>query len=180
VALPISTLPAAILWADRTIDAACHSPDQRVFLVAPERLPHLDIFEGFPTKDGTGVRDYIHVSDLVGAHARSDHLGWRQVAHAELWLRPWLFRARVVDTVSDHSRRLPTKQALRRLGDVRRVGRRSHQSRTDLSWRPKHDDPKEIVTSATPGAALNSVWAQRNYPRLDLAIIRPALEYGIS
>jgi len=33
-------------------------------------VPHLGIFgTDFPTPDGTGVRDYIHVSDLIGAHA---------------------------------------------------------------------------------------------------------------
>ncbi len=32
-------------------------------------MPHLDIFgTDYPTRDGTGVRDYIHVSDLVDAH----------------------------------------------------------------------------------------------------------------
>src|SRR5271165_244419 len=34
------------------------------------RVPELDIFgTDYPTPDGTGVRDYIHVRDLVAAHA---------------------------------------------------------------------------------------------------------------
>src|SRR5271156_2396020 len=38
--------------------------------VALGRVPQLDIFgTDYPTPDGTGVRDYIHVSDLVAAHA---------------------------------------------------------------------------------------------------------------
>ena len=37
--------------------------------VAAGRLPELSIFGGdYPTPDGTGVRDYIHVSDLVQGH----------------------------------------------------------------------------------------------------------------
>lgn len=37
--------------------------------VAVGKLPHLNIFgNDYPTKDGTGVRDYIHVTDLAGGH----------------------------------------------------------------------------------------------------------------
>jgi UDP-glucose 4-epimerase len=33
------------------------------------KRPHVEIFgEDYPTPDGTGIRDYIHVSDLVAAH----------------------------------------------------------------------------------------------------------------
>ena len=42
---------------------------KRAAQVALGRVPHLDIFgTDYPTPDGTGVRDYIHVSDLVAAH----------------------------------------------------------------------------------------------------------------
>lgn len=37
--------------------------------VATGKLPHVKIFgNDYPTKDGTGIRDYIHVEDLAGAH----------------------------------------------------------------------------------------------------------------
>lgn len=37
--------------------------------VAAEVLPRLQVFGGdYPTEDGTGVRDYIHVVDLAGGH----------------------------------------------------------------------------------------------------------------
>ena len=39
-------------------------------LVALGKLPELLIFgDDYPTPDGTGIRDYIHVTDLVSAHA---------------------------------------------------------------------------------------------------------------
>jgi UDP-glucose 4-epimerase len=45
---------------------------KRASQVALGRVPHLDIFGiDYPTADGTGVRDYIHVSDLVDAHMRA-------------------------------------------------------------------------------------------------------------
>ena len=39
--------------------------------------PHMEVFgTDYPTKDGTCIRDYIHVSDLIAAHVQAlDHLG---------------------------------------------------------------------------------------------------------
>ena len=43
---------------------------KRACQVALGRVPYLGIFgTDYPTPDGTGIRDYIHVSDLIGAHA---------------------------------------------------------------------------------------------------------------
>ena len=40
--------------------------------VATGELPHLSVFgNDYPTKDGTGVRDYIHVVDLADGHVRA-------------------------------------------------------------------------------------------------------------
>ncbi len=40
--------------------------------VAVGRQPHLNVFGGdYPTKDGTGVRDYIHVVDLAIGHIKA-------------------------------------------------------------------------------------------------------------
>jgi UDP-glucose 4-epimerase len=53
--------------------------------VASGELQSLDIFgNDYPTADGTGVRDYIHVVDLAEGHAAAlsflqDHTGWHAV-----------------------------------------------------------------------------------------------------
>ena len=40
--------------------------------VAVGKLPHLNVFgDDYPTADGTGVRDYIHVVDLVKGHVKA-------------------------------------------------------------------------------------------------------------
>jgi UDP-glucose 4-epimerase len=40
--------------------------------VAAGKLPHLNVFgNDYPTHDGTGVRDYIHVVDLAQAHLKA-------------------------------------------------------------------------------------------------------------
>ena len=50
---------------------------KRACQVALGLYPQLEIFgTDFPTPDGTGVRDYIHVSDLIAAHLLAlEHLG---------------------------------------------------------------------------------------------------------
>ena len=53
-----------------TIEPTRHASDQTRLPGGVGRVPQLDIFgTDYPTPDGTGVRDYIHVSDLVAAHA---------------------------------------------------------------------------------------------------------------
>ncbi len=65
--------------------------------VAAGVRPSLSIFgTDYPTPDGTGVRDYIHVEDLASAHLSAlDYLQQGgDVDHAQLRLRPRLQRAR--------------------------------------------------------------------------------------
>ena len=59
--------------------------------------PHMEVFgTDYPTKDGTCIRDYIHVSDLIAAHVQAlDHLGeGGESLVDELRLRPRLYRVR--------------------------------------------------------------------------------------
>jgi UDP-glucose 4-epimerase len=125
---------------------------KRACQVALERLPHLEIFgTDFATKDGTGVRDYIHVTDLVGAHALAlDHL---ESGGTSLTLNCGYGHGFSVREVADMvskiiGRRLPTKEAPRRLGDAAELVADSTSLKRTFSWRPQHDDLEEIVTTA--------------------------------
>ena len=79
------------------VDADRDAPDQgRVRRRRSGSAPKMDIFgTDYPTPDGTCVRDYIHVTDLVEAHALLlDHLrGGRRQHDAQLRLRAGLFGA---------------------------------------------------------------------------------------
>ena len=56
----------------RATASATTLPDSPVLQVATGRLPHVTIFGAdYPTRDGTCVRDYIHVEDLADAHVRA-------------------------------------------------------------------------------------------------------------
>jgi UDP-glucose 4-epimerase len=125
---------------------------KRACQVGLGRVPQLDIFgTDFPTPDGTGVRDYIHVSDLVDAHLLAlEHLanGGQSVAmncgygHGES-VRDVI---RAVSRVIGHQ--LPTVESPRRPGDPPALIADSTKLKTELGWRPKHDDLEAIVASA--------------------------------
>ncbi len=62
--------------------------------VAVGRLPHLRVFgNDYATRDGTGVRDYIHVVDLARGHIAALNYLARgpQLAVHNLGYRPWIF-----------------------------------------------------------------------------------------
>ena len=96
--------------------------------------PKMDVFgTDYPTPDGTCIRDYIHVSDLVRAH--SDALGlsaWRRrLGDAQLRLRPRLLGAR-----GDRDREARVRRRFQ--GGVRRPAtRRSGADRRRLRSRAR-------------------------------------------
>lgn len=116
------------------------------------RVSHLDIFgTDYPTPDGTGVRDYIHVSDLVGAHALAlEHL--RAGGAAMVMNCGYGHGASVRQVIAAIERvvghKLPVKEAPRRAGDPPSLVSDSRLIRRTLGWMPAHDDLDEIVAHA--------------------------------
>lgn len=112
----------------------------------------VDIFgTDYPTPDGTGVRDYIHVTDLVEAHALLlQHL---RGGGDSLTLNCGYGRGYSVRQVIDMVREVAgteftVREAPRRPGDAASVVARADKVRELLGWRPAHDDLEEIVTAA--------------------------------
>src|SRR5690242_9245644 len=94
---------------------------KRACQVALGRVPQLDIFgTDYPTPDGTGVRDYIHVADLVDAHLLAlDHLANGGSARAlNCGYGRGVSVREVIDAVSQVvGRALPAVESPRRPGD---------------------------------------------------------------
>jgi UDP-glucose 4-epimerase len=125
---------------------------KRACQAALGRIPGLEIFGAdFPTPDGTGVRDYIHVMDLVDAHIlalaslRADgpseiyNCGYgRGLSVREI--------VRSVETASNQA--IPVSVAPRRPGDPPMIVANSAKLKTDLGWCPRFSDLNKIVGSA--------------------------------
>ena len=125
---------------------------RRACQVALGRVPHLDIFgTDYPTQDGTGVRDYIHVSDLVDAHLLAlDYLakGGSSVALNCGYGRGASVREVVKAVSRVIGRDLPFVESPRRPGDPPALIADATRLTADFGWRPKHDDLHEIIATA--------------------------------
>jgi UDP-glucose 4-epimerase len=116
------------------------------------RAPSIGIYGvDYETPDGTGVRDYIHVSDLVEAHALAlAHLraGGESGAFNCGYGRGFSVRE-VITAVEDASgRSLEVQELPRRPGDLPSVIADASRLRTELGWMPRHDSLGEIVRDA--------------------------------
>ena len=116
--------------------------------------PQIDVFgTDYPTPDGTCIRDYIHVTDLVRAH--SDALAYLRGGgasrDAQLRLWPRLLRARGDRRGQARLRLSRTSRSSSRAGGPA-TRRRSSPLPTAFAprcdWQPQFDDLNTIVSHA--------------------------------
>ncbi|PTM41216.1 UDP-glucose 4-epimerase GalE [Bosea sp. 124] len=112
----------------------------------------LEVFgTDYPTPDGTGIRDYIHVTDLARAHlAALDHL---RADGASLTLNCGYGRGYSVNEVVAMVKKVsgvdfPVVYSGRRAGDPAALVARADRIRAELAWQPQHDDLEQIVQQA--------------------------------
>lgn len=120
--------------------------------VALGQRDHLEIFgDDYDTPDGTGVRDYIHVSDLAEAHwSALEYLrqGGEAIALNCGYGKGFSVRE-VIETLEEViGRKLPVKTGPRRAGDIGSIIADNTKIKSLLGWEPKHDDLKGIIKSA--------------------------------
>jgi len=112
----------------------------------------VDVFGAdYPTPDGTCIRDYIHVSDLVQAHC--DALAYLRAGGDSLTLNCGYGRGFSVLEVIDTVKRVSgvdftVELAPRRLGDPARVVAAPDRARSVLKWQPHFEDLGTIVSHA--------------------------------
>ncbi len=107
--------------------------------------------EDYPTPDGTGIRDYIHVSDLAEAHVLAlNHLrggGASDVMNCG-YGHGYSVREVLRSVEAASGAPLPIEVAPRRPGDGPALVAGADRIRAVLGWRPRYDDLDEIVRTA--------------------------------
>lgn len=113
---------------------------------------HIDVFgTDYPTRDGTCVRDYIHVTDLVAAHMQA--LVFLRGGGESLVANCGYGHGYSVHDVLEAVRRahgadFDIRAAGRRPGDAVSIVADATKAREVLGWTPEHDNLDEIVASA--------------------------------
>ncbi|ARC87246.1 UDP-glucose 4-epimerase GalE [Rhodovulum sp. MB263] len=133
-----------------------HDPETHLIPVMLEaiegRRPALTIHgTDYPTPDGTCIRDYIHVSDLVAAHVLG--LGWLLAGKGSrvfnlgtgtgYSVREVIEAAQAVTGCS-----VPHSEGPRRGGDAVRLVSGSARAETELGWSPTRSDLPTMIEDA--------------------------------
>jgi UDP-glucose 4-epimerase len=105
----------------------------------------------YPTPDGTCVRDYIHVEDLVDAHFLA--LQYLEAGNPSAAFNLGNGRGFSNREIIEAARRvtgkpIPVTEAPRRPGDPAVLVASSEKAEKVLGWKPKHPDIEEIIADA--------------------------------
>jgi UDP-glucose 4-epimerase len=132
-----------------------HDPETHlipiVLQAAAGRRPQVEVYgDDYPTRDGTCVRDYIHVVDLARAHilalsgleerSRIYNLGCGGSGYS---VNEVIETARTVT-----GREITVRMGARRAGDPAVLIASSERIKRELGWQPEMQDLKVIIESA--------------------------------
>jgi UDP-glucose 4-epimerase len=132
-----------------------HSPETHliplVLQVPLGQREHITVFgNDYPTRDGTCVRDYVHIVDLAQAHILAmenlDRLGSRVY---NLGNGEGFTVLEVIETarrITGHP--IPHIMGERRPGDVATLVASSESIQRELGWQPQHPRLEDIIGSA--------------------------------
>jgi UDP-glucose 4-epimerase len=132
-----------------------HDPETHlipnVLYVAAGLQPHVNVFgRDYPTRDGTCVRDYIHVVDLARAHVLALGILDQRSAIYNLGCGGKGYSVKEVIQVAQEvtGKEIPVKFAERRPGDPPVLIASSEKIKAELGWTPESQDLRKIVDSA--------------------------------
>ncbi|MFD1672861.1 UDP-glucose 4-epimerase GalE [Agrilactobacillus yilanensis] len=133
-----------------------HNPETHlipiILEVAQGKRDKLKIFgDDYPTKDGTNIRDYVHVVDLADAHILAiqrlldggDSDAFNLGSSTGFSNKEILEAARKATDMA-----IPAEMAPRRAGDPSTLIADSTKARQVLGWAPQYDDVEKIIKTA--------------------------------
>jgi len=114
---------------------------------------HVAIFgDDLPTDDGTGVRDYIHVSDLAAAHVLALEALIAEPGKSSTFNCGYGRGFSVIEVLNavDRVANVSIERRIepRRAGDPPKLISDNSAILAALPWRPKHDDLDQIIADA--------------------------------
>ncbi len=133
-----------------------HQPESHLIPLAMQaalgQRPPLKLFgTNYPTRDGTCVRDYIHVSDLARAHL----LALNALEQGEgqlifnLGSEKGFTNFEVIETIGKVlDKKVPFEKAPRRPGDPDTLIASSKKIREQLGWKPEYTDIEAIIKTS--------------------------------
>lgn len=132
-----------------------HQPEShlipRVLRVAIGEEAEVKIFgDDYPTRDGSAVRDYIHIRDLASAHIMTlEALQEKEQLVYNLGNGKGYSVKEVIETARKVSgQAIPAVVTPRRAGDPARLVASSERIRKELDWEPEIPDLEDIIASA--------------------------------
>ncbi|WP_186564727.1 UDP-glucose 4-epimerase GalE [Lawsonibacter celer] len=142
-------------WHDGSIGED-HRPETHlipvILQVAQGKRDKLSLFGAdYPTRDGTCVRDYIHVEDLIDAHFLAlEYLKEGNPSAAfNLGNGQGFSNREIIEAarkVTGHP--IPVTEEGRRPGDPATLIASSQKAMDVLGWKPRHPDVEDVIASA--------------------------------
>ncbi len=116
-----------------------------------KKVPKVKIFgNNYETKDGTCIRDYIHVTDLADIHIKG--LGYLKKNKKSFILNCGYGKGysvqQIVNIFKDIKKNVFVEYLKRRPGDIAQVYSNTKKFKKLLNWKPKHNNIKKIILSA--------------------------------
>ena len=143
-----------------------HAPETHLIPLildaAVGRRSHIGIFgTDYPTRDGSAIRDYIHVQDLANAHIRA--LQYLEKGGESCAVNLGTGNGHSVREMIDAARRItgkpiPAKESPRRAGDPPVLVADSKLAKDKLGWVPALDSLDDIIGTAW-------VWHQKHFAK---------------
>ena len=133
-----------------------HRPEPHLIPVIFQAIlgqrPKLTVFGiDYPTKDGTNIRDYIHVDDLADAHiqAMSKLSGDQRTIFCNLGTGGGFSVKEIISTAEKVTgKKVPVEYGPRRSGDAIALYANPARAKELLGWEATYKDPQTIIASA--------------------------------
>ena len=139
--------------------------------------PHVSVYgTDYPTRDGTCVRDYIHVSDLAAAHVQAmEYVREQPGAHVfNLGTGTGATVAEVIAMAKRVTGRpIDIRNQARRAGDPAVLVADAARAKARLGWTPMHTDLEQLVASAWR-------WHNREKPIMGVSRYYETAQSGIN